>query len=217
MKLYGFPMSNYYNMVKIALLEKGIAFEEVTTMPNQEPDFLAKSPMGKVPCLETSNGLLTESSAILEYIEEWEDGTALLPTDREERAKVRSMCRTMELYIELSARRLYPQVFFGAAKDAQAVAEARPLMERAIVAINATARFNPYIGGTDFSLADIVGYETFGYAAAVASAIYDWDIIGAVDGLKASRDAIAARPSVQQVDAAQNEAMAAFQAEQAKA
>ena len=113
MKLYGFPMSNYYNMVKIALLEKGIAFEEVTTMPNQEPDFLAKSPMGKVPCLETSNGLLTESSAILEYIEEWEDGTALLPTDREERAKVRSMCRTMELYIELSARRLYPQVFFG--------------------------------------------------------------------------------------------------------
>ena len=29
LKLYGFPLSNYYNMVKIALIEKGVDFEEV--------------------------------------------------------------------------------------------------------------------------------------------------------------------------------------------
>ena len=51
-KLYGFRVSNYYNMVKLPLLEKGIDFEEVDTMPSADEDFLQKSPMGKVPCLE---------------------------------------------------------------------------------------------------------------------------------------------------------------------
>jgi len=216
MKLYGFPMSNYYNMAKIALLEKGIAFEEVATMPSQEAEFLAKSPLGKVPCLDTGHGCLVESSAILEYIEECEGGPALLPKDQQARAVVRSLCRINELYIELPARRHYPHLFFGAPKDEHALEEAKPVMERGVAALNAMAKFGPFIAGDQFSLADIVAYESFGYASAVASAMYDWDIVGAVDGLKASRDAVAARASVQQVDAALNEAMAAFQAEQAK-
>lgn len=49
LKLHGFSISNYYNMEKIALLEKGIEFEEVDTRPSQEDDYLSMSPMGKVP------------------------------------------------------------------------------------------------------------------------------------------------------------------------
>ena len=45
-KLYGAPLSNYYNMVKVALLEKGLAFEEVLTPPSQDAGYLAKRPMG---------------------------------------------------------------------------------------------------------------------------------------------------------------------------
>ena len=52
-KLYGMPLSNYYNMVKTVLLEKGMDFEEMLILPNQESDFLGKSPMGKVPAMET--------------------------------------------------------------------------------------------------------------------------------------------------------------------
>ena len=52
-KLYGMPLSNYYNIVKAVLIEKGILFEEVLVKPNQEAEYLAKSPMGKVPCIET--------------------------------------------------------------------------------------------------------------------------------------------------------------------
>ena len=48
MKLYGMPLSNYFNMVKHALLEKGIDFEIVPTPPGRDPEFLAKSPMGKI-------------------------------------------------------------------------------------------------------------------------------------------------------------------------
>lgn len=50
-KLYGMPLSNYYNTIKLCLLEKGIDFEEVANPPNQESDYLSKSPMGKVSTL----------------------------------------------------------------------------------------------------------------------------------------------------------------------
>jgi hypothetical protein len=44
LKLYGFPSSNYVNMVQLALLEKGVPFEFVLTYPSQTPEFFAKSP-----------------------------------------------------------------------------------------------------------------------------------------------------------------------------
>jgi len=52
LKLYGFSVSNYYNMVKLALLEKGLPFEEVLFYAGQAPDVLAVSPRGKVPVLQ---------------------------------------------------------------------------------------------------------------------------------------------------------------------
>ena len=79
--LYGFPSSNYVNMVHLALLEKGVPFEFVLTYPNKSPEFLAKSSRGKVPFMETPDGYLNETSALLEYIEEATDGVPLLPKD----------------------------------------------------------------------------------------------------------------------------------------
>jgi len=60
LKLHGFSSSNYYNAAKLALLEKEIEFEEVLiyTGANEHdrPEYLEKSPLGKVPCLETEQG-----------------------------------------------------------------------------------------------------------------------------------------------------------------
>ena len=56
-KLHGMYLSNYYNVVKTVLLEKGIVFEEVNQSPSQEDGYLDKSPMGKVPCLETFHAI----------------------------------------------------------------------------------------------------------------------------------------------------------------
>jgi glutathione S-transferase len=58
LKLYGFPASNYVNMVNLALLEKGIPFEYELTYPNPSSLLLAKSPRGKVPFLETPQGFI---------------------------------------------------------------------------------------------------------------------------------------------------------------
>ena len=104
-KLYGFPLSNYFNMVKVVLLEKGIDFEVVETMPSQEDDYLSKSPMGKVPCIEVDGKFLSESIPILEYLEELPDTRSFLPDDTFQRAKVRELAQAIELNVELVARR----------------------------------------------------------------------------------------------------------------
>src|SRR5512147_1983176 len=79
LKLHGFPVSNYTNMVELALLEKGVPYEYVVTYPAQTPEFLAISPRGKVPALSTPQGSINETDAILEYLEERGEGRPLLP------------------------------------------------------------------------------------------------------------------------------------------
>ena len=64
-KLHGFAVSNYTNMCKFALLEKGLDFEEVTGMPSQEPEHKKISPMGKLPVLETEKGFISETPALI--------------------------------------------------------------------------------------------------------------------------------------------------------
>ena len=97
LKLYGAPLSNYYNMVKCALLEKGLPFDAVFAPPAQTPDYLGKSPMGKIPCIETAHGFLSETHAILDYLEDIAPLPALLPRDPFARAKVRELVQSLEL------------------------------------------------------------------------------------------------------------------------
>ena len=88
-KLYGFTLSNYFNMAKMALIEKGVEYEFVDMHGSQDDIFLAMSPMGKVPCIETETGFLSETNVILEYIDEIGDGPALMPADLYQKAKPR--------------------------------------------------------------------------------------------------------------------------------
>jgi glutathione S-transferase len=88
--LHGFALSNYCNKVKLALLEKGLAFEEQYVGVKEKVEaLLAASPLGKIPYLTTERGCLCESQAILEYLESAHPQPPLLPADPFEAAKVR--------------------------------------------------------------------------------------------------------------------------------
>lgn len=110
-KLYGFSVSNYYNMVKLALLEKDLPFEEVTFYPTPTPESLAISPRGKVPVLGTEGGYINETMVMLEYLESSQKGVPLLPTEPFARAQVLAVAKEIELYIELPARACYGEAF----------------------------------------------------------------------------------------------------------
>jgi glutathione S-transferase len=111
--LCGFAVSNYYNKVKLALLEKGVDFQEELNWATKDEATLAASPLGKVPFVRTEHGPISESQVIMEYIEDRYPAHPLMPADPYQRAKVRELVQYLELHLELVARRLYPQAFFG--------------------------------------------------------------------------------------------------------
>ena len=182
MKLHGIPLSNYYNMAKHAVLMKGIACEFVNTRPSQEADYLAKSPMGKIPLLETPKGFLSETDAILDYLDEAFPGPKLFPQDPFARAKVRQLMKVQELYIETPAHNLIG-VIFGREVPQQARDAGQPEARKGLAALGRLTKFAPWIAGSEFSAADIVVFYSFVLSNRLTMLTYDWDMLAEVPGL----------------------------------
>jgi maleylpyruvate isomerase len=95
MKLYTYYRSSASFRVRIALALKGLAYEYVPVHLGQgehlQPDFLSITPEGLLPVLELEGQRLTQSMAIIEYLEERFPTPALLPADPWERAQVRAL------------------------------------------------------------------------------------------------------------------------------
>jgi len=203
LKLYGFPLSNYYNMVKIALLEKGIEFELVDAHPSQDDDYLSNSPMGKVPCLETPQGFLSETNVICEYLEDTGEGVALLPTDPYERAKVRELMKEIELYIELPARSCYAEAFFGGTVSDAVKEKAKTDLSKGIACLKRNGKFAPYIAGSDLTYADFFFMYSMFLAGIVGKKLLDMDIYSDFGEAKELIASLNERDSAQQVSADQ--------------
>ncbi len=209
-KLYGTPVSNFYNVIKLALLEKGFEFEEVFTPPNQKEDFLAKSPLGKIPCLEVQEGFLVETNVILEFLEDINSEIPLFPENAYQRAKVRELMKVFELYIDAPVRRLMPKVFFGQEISDDTVDEVKASLGRGFKAVERLAAFEPYIAGSTFSYADIYAYYVLTLGRVATQKIYQWDLLDDVPGLKDWFEMMASRALVKSVDDVSQEAIAQF-------
>lgn len=108
---YGSAISNYDNQVKLALLEKGVEFRDERTIPSQNAAVLVKSPLGKNPLIETDPGRLSESRAILHYLEDACPDKPLQPAGPYARTQCRELLRHLEANVELVARRLCREAF----------------------------------------------------------------------------------------------------------
>lgn len=95
MRLHGYWRSSAAYRVRIALNLKGISYAQAThdlrTGAQRAADYRAIAPQGLVPALETEEGVLTQSPAILEWIDERWPTPPLLPADAYGRARVRAM------------------------------------------------------------------------------------------------------------------------------
>ncbi|HBD11810.1 MAG TPA: glutathione S-transferase [Porticoccaceae bacterium] len=210
MKLYGFPVSNYYNMVKLALLEKGFEFEEVTTRPSQDEDYLVKSPMGKIPCLEVAEGPLSETGVILDFLDDVSSDIRFYPDDPYQKAKVKELMKSTELYLELVARRLYPAAFFGEALAEALKAEVRQQLQRGSAALNKLLKFGPYAAGQNYTYADIVLYYTVTLGELATQKALGLSLKDQIPGLEDWIRLMEQNSFVQRVNADREKAMAAM-------
>ena len=201
--LCGFSVSNYYNKVKFALLEKGVPFtEEAVPMGKKSEAVLEASPLGKVPFIRTEHGTLCESQVIMEYVESRWPTPPLMPADPWQAAKVRELVTFIELHLELVARELYGKAFFGSEISEGNAERVRKLLVRNIAGFSRLAKFAPHVAGEAFTQADCAAWVSLPLVGMATRAVFGDDLLatGGVDWKTYSK-LIAERPSAQRVTA----------------
>ena len=212
LKLCGFHLSNYHNKVRIALLEKGVPFEEdAGCSPSQKDEWLARSPLGKVPILELDGGRrLAESEVILEYLEDAYPQKPLLPKDPFERAKARELVTFIELHLELVARRLYPSLFFGAGPASE---ETKKSVEKTLLkgvrGLKGLAKFSPYLAGGELTLADCAAFVSLPLVTLVSKNAFGRDFLEDLPQVKPYLRMLGERPAFARVNEDRKKAQAA--------
>jgi glutathione S-transferase len=199
-QLHGFALSNYYNKVKFALLEFGIPYEEVVVMPSQDEAFLEHSPLGKVPFIQTEHGSLCESQVIIEYLAAMYPERDIFSRDPWEAAKERELITFVDVHLELTARNLYKQAFFGGTITDATKGRTEKLLIHHIRGFRRLAKFTPYLRGERFSIADVAGFASLPLVGMATQAIYGRDFLLDVGiDWKPYVKTINARPAAQHV------------------
>lgn len=199
--LCGIPMSNYYNKVKLALLEKNVAFTEETVMTQStDPAVLGASPLAKIPFLRTAQGGLCESQPMLDYIEAAYPQPPLLPADAFAAAKVKELITFIDWHLDMVARELYPQAFLGGTVQDDVKARVRVQLEKNIAAFKQLVKFAPFAAGDSFTQADCAAFASLPLVGMACKAVYGEDLLLAAGvDYKPYIKMISERPSAQKV------------------
>lgn len=199
LRLLGYPVSNYVNIVRAALLEKQLDFEFVTTRASQDPAFRVLSPLGKIPVLDTAEGWLTETVAILDYLDDAYPDVPLRHPDAFSRARSRQIINLVQLYVEAQVRQLFPGVFMGGSNTAATEASVRSMLDRATAALSQLLAPCPFFFGERPGQADLFLFYNLDIADRVMRFVYGRSIIAEIGGLESWTASMRARESTQQV------------------
>jgi glutathione S-transferase len=209
-KLYEHPLSPYAQKVKIALYEKGIAFE--AAIPNflggSDEEFTRTNPRLEVPSLVDGDTTVFDSTIILEYLEDKWPQPPLLPAPPAERARVRMLEELCDTYYEavnwgIAEIRVFGRAQGGLAERmlARAGEQTEKMQRRLERELGGREFFNgPRFGWGDLSVYPYVaGSAANGFPPAGGSRLAAW------------LERASQRESTQQCAAAALAAMAGFQ------
>lgn len=112
-RLFHVPLSPFCRKVRLSLAEKKIEVELVEERYwEADPDFLRRNPAAKVPVLRLDGIMMSESTAICEYIEETRPDPVLMPKDPVARLEVRRLVSWFDdkFHNEVTSKLLYERV-----------------------------------------------------------------------------------------------------------
>ena len=198
--LCGFAASNYYNKVKLALLEKEVPFEEKLVWADRSPALMEKSLLGKIPYFEIGDQVICESQIMVEYLEDAYPQKPLMPADPVERTDIRQLIIFMELHLELVARELYAEAFFGGKVSDETKVRVEKILKRNTAAFGKLAKFAPFVAGSTFTLADCVALAHLPMVGQATKAIYGVDMLADYP-IRDYVKKLGERTTVQKVDA----------------
>ncbi len=171
MILYGAPVSPFVRKVLAFAAEKGVALELVPVgLGDQNPDFLACSPFRKMPGFSDGDFRISDSTAIVTYIEAKHPDTALLPADPANRARAIWFDEFADTILTAAAgamffNRIVSPKFVGKPGDDAAAAKGEADMGPVCDYLEGVIRPSGYLVGDALTLADISVASPFVNAA----------------------------------------------------
>lgn len=174
MKLYGFAFAPNPRKALTYLREKGIPFDYVSVSiakgEHRSPEFTARNPMQGLPILELDDGtVLTESLAILEYLEEVHPDPPMIGRTPLERHHTRAMERLCEMSVLTRVGRIFRNthpMFAGAGQRPELADEARRELPGVLATIDRMVGSSEFVAGPRPTIADCTLFATFNLARA---------------------------------------------------
>ena len=173
MKIYDFVGAPNPKKLRVYLAEKGINIPcqsvNIVTGENRTAEFLKTNPLGGLPVLELDDGNhLTESLAIIEYLEELHPKPPMLGTTPLERARVRELERICELGVLSSVGQIFQNThpfMAGRFKQSPDAAEnARNRLAGNLKVLDAKIDRGPFVAGSRPSIADCTLFAALEFA-----------------------------------------------------
>jgi glutathione S-transferase len=160
-RLYDFRFAPNPTRVRVYLAEKGISIPLVPVNllagEQRAAAFLAKNPLGALPVLELDDGTcLSESLAIIEYLEDLHPRPPMIGCDPLERARVRSLERIAELGVLQRVARVlhHTRAPLGNPPVREIAEEARAGLERALDVLDGAVAGRAFAAGGRPTIAD---------------------------------------------------------------
>lgn len=154
LRLHAHPLSPYGRKAWSAMLHRGDQFELAEVKLGvgwlRRPEFLAISPFGKMPVLETPDGPIIESTSIIEWLEV-NEGSQLIPESRREAFLTRHFDRLGDLYLIAPMAKLWWE------KDSEDARAAPATVYAAWLLFEERLDGRHFLVGDEFTLADIGG------------------------------------------------------------
>ncbi|MBD2092167.1 glutathione S-transferase family protein [Microcoleus sp. FACHB-1515] len=202
--VYGTPISVYVRIVRLLLEEAGADYQLQSVDifgENRSPDYLRKNPFGKVPTIEIDGEFLYETAAIVGYLDAVFASSKFSPAEPLQLARMRQMMGIVDSHLYAPAiqsiviqRLIVPSQ--GGQTDENKVKDAIAPAKTAAEAIESLGKFNPYLLGSNLTIADFYVIPVFIYLAKTPEFA---EITSETPKLRSWWDSVSQHPTVQKV------------------